>query len=316
MKTTVSLPYRQSLRTRLKNVIEGIHDSFRFKRIKKTYGPLRHSASPTSAQPTNRRLLRRKIRILFYPHRPEPSSVVHKLCALLGYSLTNNPRGSYDVVFRYDNSTYLQSDLFESPENRIPIINRRLSDISKVQVDRIFRGVFGYSLTVDPTSHRGPIVEKSNSNATHDGQIVNCPLNPESVNPDCIYQKIVNNTWGKDMIRDFRIPVHGGRIPHAYIKYRPMKIRFKNDNRSVDIVDTESAFEKKELKGIVEFADSMGIDYAELDILRDNGDGRIYIIDANSTPWGPPNGLTFDQRRAALFRLAETFQNLIAEYRL
>lgn len=32
----------------------------------------------------------------------------------------------------------------------------------------------------------------------------------------------------------------------------------------------------------------MGLDYGELDILRNNLDGRIYVVDVNKTLWGPP----------------------------
>jgi hypothetical protein len=35
----------------------------------------------------------------------------------------------------------------------------------------------------------------------------------------------------------------------------------------------------------------MGLDFGELDILRDNDDGRIYIVDVNNTPSGPRRGV-------------------------
>ena len=36
------------------------------------------------------------------------------------------------------------------------------------------------------------------------------------------------------------------------------------------------------------FCERMKLDYCELDVLRDKNNGRIYIVDANSTPAGPP----------------------------
>jgi hypothetical protein len=36
----------------------------------------------------------------------------------------------------------------------------------------------------------------------------------------------------------------------------------------------------------------MGLDYGEVDVVRDAGDKRIYVLDLNKTPLGPPNGLT------------------------
>jgi hypothetical protein len=33
----------------------------------------------------------------------------------------------------------------------------------------------------------------------------------------------------------------------------------------------------------------MGLDYGELDVLRDADDGRLYVVDVNTTPFGPVN---------------------------
>lgn len=32
----------------------------------------------------------------------------------------------------------------------------------------------------------------------------------------------------------------------------------------------------------------MGLDYGELDVLRDTEDGKLYVADVNNTPWDPP----------------------------
>ena len=60
----------------------------------------------------------------------------------------------------------------------------------------------------------------------------------------------------------------------------------------------------------------MGIDYGELDILRDNNDGRIYIVDANNTPSGPPNGLTDVQECLALHRMVYPFNKLLNKFHI
>jgi hypothetical protein len=52
----------------------------------------------------------------------------------------------------------------------------------------------------------------------------------------------------------------------------------------------------------------MDLDYGELDLLRDRGDGRIYVVDVNSTPWGPPNHISEDQSRIAVARMASAFR--------
>lgn len=51
----------------------------------------------------------------------------------------------------------------------------------------------------------------------------------------------------------------------------------------------------------------MGLDWGELDILRNKDDGRAYIVDVNNTPAGPPNHLSKEDKERALQQLATTF---------
>jgi hypothetical protein len=44
----------------------------------------------------------------------------------------------------------------------------------------------------------------------------------------------------------------------------------------------------------------IGLEYGEIDILRSDEDGKIYIIDVNNTPWWPPNKLSDIDRNIAL----------------
>jgi hypothetical protein len=53
----------------------------------------------------------------------------------------------------------------------------------------------------------------------------------------------------------------------------------------------------------------MGLDYAELDVLRDHRDGRLFVVDANPTPWWQ-NGLRPRERQAAISRLGAAFDRL------
>ena len=51
----------------------------------------------------------------------------------------------------------------------------------------------------------------------------------------------------------------------------------------------------------------MNLEYGDLDILRDNDDGRIYIVDANNTPHGPSQ-LTKEEKKSALDILTREFK--------
>ena len=52
-------------------------------------------------------------------------------------------------------------------------------DISKTRVDEAFSKVFGYSPMVDPRTHAGPLVRKSERNGAHDGEIIIGPVEPQ-----------------------------------------------------------------------------------------------------------------------------------------
>jgi len=190
-------------------------------------------------------------------------------------------------------------------------LNARLRDASKRRVQQVFAEVFGYALAVDPTTHVGPCVAKSDRiNAAHDGRVVECPL--ADPDPDLAYERLIDNRADEGTVVDLRVPVLGGEIPFVYLKRRPVGARFANHNIAVSVVPTDEALSAEERDRIGAFCRAMGLDVGELDVLRDAGDGRIYVVDVNRTPWGPPRpGRVADAVRAvrayaaALARLAE-----------
>ena len=188
---------------------------------------------------------------------------------------------------------------------RFPVSNLRCVDISKQHVERVHRQVFGYGCHVDPRTHRGPCVCKSDQNAAHDGTIIQCPI--ESVDARFVYQRVIDNTSSDGMALDIRVPVFGSTIPFCYLKRRPLGQRFSNENSAVDLCDVGKLLKADEVERLLQFCDAIGLDYGELDVLRDNGDGRIYVVDVNNTPDGPPNHLPDADAEIALQRMADAF---------
>ena len=186
-------------------------------------------------------------------------------------------------------------------------MNFSCRDIGKRHVDRVFRSIFGYGSPVDPRTHHGIAVRKSNLNAQHDGRIVRCPV--RTVRRTSVYQRLINNTGGGAFADDLRTPVLGGDVPFVYVIRKPLKSRF-GSARGERIVETRDAFSAGEIDRIRRFAAAMGLDYAELDILRDADDGRIVIVDANPTPWGPTTMEPAELDRAYA-RLAVSFERLV-----
>ncbi len=60
---------------------------------------------------------------------------------------------------------------------------------------------------------------------------------------------------------------------------------------------------ENELLNIYHFCEKIGMDYGELDVLRDRDDGRIYIVDANIAPSGPPSPISDEDARRAIVKL-------------
>lgn len=283
------------------NVLESLIHRIKFSIIRRKYLEL-------SFLQNLKMTLRPPLRIIcFYPRPPVPSAVITKLCAVSGFAITRKPPKHPHVAFKYLDDTYPYLKRPDEPG----MINGRCRDISKKFVDQVLMETFGYSIAVDPLTFTGKAVEKSDRNARHDGRVIQCPISPDQVHADCVYQRVIDNTVDGNLVMDYRVPVHGGRIPLIYLKYRPVETRFSNTNHSVALAEPADIFTEEELEGLRRFAGRIGIDYGEFDVLRDKMDGRIYVVDANLTPWGPPNGLSLDDQKMAVGKLSQTFEALI-----
>ena len=190
--------------------------------------------------------------------------------------------------------------------NGRPFLNSRHRGNQKTRVAGAWAEAAGYPLEVDPLTYDGPMVEKSDANATHDGRVVHGPIQATDVRPGKVYQALIDNTDGDEVV-DLRAVLFGGRVPLVYEKRRPVSDRFSNTNTSVVIQEPSDVFSADELDALGRFAHAVGIDYGEADVLRDNASGRIYVVDSTNGPAGPPNGLSASDARTAVHRLAAAF---------
>jgi len=256
-------------------------------------------------------------KILFYPDEPQSFHAIYKLLLFLGYTITSNPKDDYNLAvlwwLAFDGNPF-------APENSFPtllkikrhgdtVLNFQGRDISKTLVNSTFKSIFGYSLSVDPRTYNGKCVMKLNWNALHEGQILQCPSKP--LDGDVVYQRLVRNEVEDGLIEDMRVPIFSDKIPFVYLKYRTV------DNRLVDrvhtaikaiIAEVDDMLSDEEQENICRFARKMGLDYCEVDVLRDRDDGRIYIVDANNTPSGPPSPISNNDAKVAVARLAGAFE--------
>ncbi len=236
-----------------------------------------------------RRYLRHGFRsrnILFYPDYPLWETEIFKIARLLDYNVTNNPKLPFDLVFAWEDATRRRPvPELERLARRVPVLNARCNDISKVKVEAVFRSVFGYGSFVDFATGRGLAVQKSDLNGRHDGRIIELPV--AAPEPGYVYQKLLNHVDAGGMAIDYRVPVFGATIPYLTLRYKPLRSRFTSTVRAT-LAEPREVFSALELQKIMHFCRRLGLDYGELDVIRHQDDGRIYILDANNTPWSPP----------------------------
>jgi hypothetical protein len=246
---------------------------------------------------------------LFYPQYPSKRSITWKIVRHLRYNISDNPSRPYQLAINWEDET-VRSDLssLDTIAHTQQMLNINCRDIGKKHVDMIFTEVFGYSTQIDPLTYHGKCVQKSDANATHDGVVVECPV--QQVKDGCIYQVLINNCANDSEVEDIRLPVCRDLTPFAYVKYRPRATRFRNANTRAALVEVRDVLGTEEVALLVQLRRKMGVDYGEIDILRNRDDGKIYVVDVNVTPWGPPNHLPKNDAKLAIERLAESFRNV------
>jgi hypothetical protein len=185
------------------------------------------------------------------------------------------------------------------------MINGHCIDTTKKTVMRAAAEVFGYDYEIDPEVYHGVFVCKSDLNAKHDGIVLHAPTEP---NPRYVYQRLINNSIGDGLVEDIRLIYMSGLLDFAYRKVRPINHRFSNTNSAVYIVPTSDVISAEEQDQIAVLCKSTGLQYGEIDTLRDRDDLRLYVVDINRQPNGPPNGLPARSAWRAVTTMAGNFR--------
>jgi len=223
--------------------------------------------------------------IVTRPDAPSPHSAFYKICHALGYRITTDVRRAGDLVIAWEDATVRRDDpALDALAAKQRVLNYRCVDINKGRMAKIFGEVFGYNLAVNPNEYHGLMLRKANANAAHDGVVVSGPIADASA--EFTYQKLVDNVVD-GFLEDLRLPVSGKIFPYCMRKRVPLKDRFTLASGTGTLLPAEEVFSPQELESLRRFCDTVGLDYGEMDVLRDSQDGRIYIVDVNNTPYGP-----------------------------
>lgn len=234
--------------------------------------------------------------VLVYPDWPSKRASIMAYATALGYAVTNRE----DTADRYRGQVRIQlafDDRTEKRQAQPGFWNGHCLDISKSTLDRHHHDVFGYGVNVHPRTHSGPMLEKSEGNAVHDGREIEGPLAAAEVQPGKVYQRIINNRTESGLFEDLRVVVINGQVPVVYRKRKSGEVRYTNETVEVDLAASpKTVLSEEEMVQIASISTKMCADFAELDVLRDRQDGRIYCVDLNPTPYGPPAGLSKGQK--------------------
>ena len=247
--------------------------------------------------------------VAFAPDRARPWYLIWPVIHAAGGRIVDDPARA-DILFQFEDSTVSHTPA-PSPDIRARQVNFTATDVSKTRIGAAFEQAFGYPLTLDPATHVGPAVEKSELNGAHDGRIVTCPTPARAGR---VYQRVVDNRCAArpGLVEDMRTPTVAGRPPLVFLKRRRLGERFANANSEVVMVRPEDVYSPVELKNISTFCGILGLDWGGLDVLRDASEGRLYIVDANKTDMGPPTALPLADKLHATRTLAKAFRAFVA----
>ncbi|MFA9220315.1 MAG: hypothetical protein ACEQSL_03920, partial [Sediminibacterium sp.] len=232
------------------------------------------------------------------PTYPSKKTTLSKIARMNRVRLTNKMVANPEVIVYFENATYGSASSLRRKYPKARIINVNCPDISKERVHVVHLEALGYSMNLNPKTYIGVAVEKSDENAVHDGREVMCPITfPKT---DAVYQKVLDNTSEDGEYVDIRVPVIKGKIPLVYLKFKTEKYRFTNKAHRATLHKPEDIFSEEEISQIEKYALVMKVDFCELDVLRHKGNQKIYIIDVNKTPYGPPDPLNKEDKARAL----------------
>ena len=114
-------------------------------------------------------------------------------------------------------------------------------------------------------TYEGKAVQKSDTNATHDGEVVDCPLSRADVKAGSVYQKLIDSRHDGPRSEDLRMAYVSGEIPVVFHKYKLIEKRFGTDYDHVDVWSADQAFSKEEEKQLIDFCEAMGpVSYTHL----------------------------------------------------
>ena len=248
---------------------------------------------------------RKRYKVWFTPDRPRPWYVVWSAATLAGVKFVRDADKA-DAIFYFEDVTMGVPPRPDGPA----VLNAGITDISKSYVSEAFGRVAGYDLKLDPATHLGEAVEKSEFNGKHDGRLVQCPT---AALPGKSYQRFIDSSDGVTAF-DYRTTIINRRPRFVLVKTKPADDRFSIHNVTVKFKELAEVFSADEVDLLSRFAEEMQLDWGAVDVLRDRASGRIYVVDVNKTDTGPAVDLSFGDREKLKRAISTGFRELIVQH--
>jgi hypothetical protein len=288
-------------RSRLPAPLQGTATARRLRHARHWLAATAFARRHNAALPADAPLLR------FYPGRPQPRAQIRSVVERLGLRIAFAPDGrAPGVTLAWDSGSWFDP----RAARRLPpdALNARCLDVSKSTVDRLWQQVAGYGVTVDPLTTSGPIVVKSELNGTHDGELLMGPLPARRAGH--VYQRLIDGRRD-GRVYATRAIIVGRGIALGLEKWRPYPNWFHGGS-VVTPAEPAELWSADEMALIMRLCAAIGLDYGEVDVLREAATGLIYVIDVNRTPIRPI-GLGPEHDERVYSTLAAAFAELYAE---
>lgn len=241
-----------------------------------------------------------------YPRCPLPFYTLWNMAQVCGFQLMNHTNSdTKNPTILFKDSTFIESKSLPDESSRW--INGRCLDIRKSTVAKIFTDITHQDFLVNPTEFHGRMVEKSEKNYAHDGKIIEGPIAYQD--SEKVYERLIDNEIPESHeVEDLRTIIVGSTIPLVYKIRRDRDERFEGYGSHTVMTSVNEVFSKKEQEQLIEFAKQIGLDFGEMDVLRDQKNKLIYVVDVNKTTVSPPADLKFKEKTKALQTIGKTFE--------
>ncbi len=166
-------------------------------------------------------------------------------------------------------------------------------NVSKSRVDAAWEEVSGCTIQVDPTTNSGRMVVKPEENGAHGGRVV---VGPAPRRRGFVYQKFVA-TRSDGRLLGARAVIIGREMPAVLDFWTAESDMFVGPSHCVARTAGE-LYTATERDQILQFAERLGLEFGELEVVRDDASGLIYVIDANRTSLKPDLLSRADLRRS------------------